>query len=302
MSDHARKLPPSEEEQLYVRASDGTRLFVHLRRAPQGDKNPWLFLNDGILCDGFIWKYIWEDFGRDHNLVHWHYRGHGRSANPVDPDRIGIDAHAEDLNAVREAVGNPRAVLVGHSMGTQVCLEECLHHPHNVAGLVLICGSFGRVTHSFRGLPVLDYFVPKLLDFAQRQPDLLQALWSRIPAHFALKVALMMRDVDPERVRADDILPYLEHMTRVDVSLFLRMLKAAGEHTAEDRLPKVRAPVFILAGERDTFTPATLSVYMSEALPNAELCTVKGGSHVAPIEQPAYVHRVIREFLGTLYT
>jgi pimeloyl-ACP methyl ester carboxylesterase len=75
------------------------------------------------------------------------------------------------------------------------------------------------------------------------------------------------------------------------------MLRAAGDHTAEDWLGEVDVPVLIVAGEKDTFTPASLSEHMAERIPNAELLMVTGGSHVTPIEQPQLVLARIREFV-----
>ena len=51
--------------------------------------------------------------------------------------------------------------------------------------------------------------------------------------------------------------------------------------------------VMVVAGERDTFTPASLSEHMGQAMPFAELLMVAGGTHVAPIEQPKYAVAVI---------
>ena len=62
-------------------------------------------------------------------------------------------------------------MLIGHSMGTQVALEAWHLFPKNVRGLVLICGSFGKVTQSFRGMPILDMILPKLMDIVDKQPE-----------------------------------------------------------------------------------------------------------------------------------
>ena len=155
--------PPGETHQWAV-ASDGTRLFVRSRDGGHSDAAGGVraFLCDGVLCDGFIWKYAWDDLARDVGVTHWHYRGHGRSAPPSDPDRIDITAHTGDLMKVRELVGHPPAVLFGHSMGCQVALENYRFHPENVRGLVLMCGSFGNVTTTFHGVPILDRVLPKL--------------------------------------------------------------------------------------------------------------------------------------------
>ncbi len=254
-------------------------------------------LSDGILCDGFIWKYAWEELARRVPLVHWHYRGHGRSAQPVDPERIDIAAHAADLDAVRAHVGDPPCVLVGHSMGCQVALEAYRQRPEGVKGLVLLCGSFGNVTSTFHGIPVLGMVLPKLLDLALKAPDVVRAVWTRLPPQLALKIALRAGEIDPERVHPEDMLPYLSHMTHVDFPMFLRMLRAAGEHTASDLLAHIDVPVLVVAGERDTFTPAFLATAMVESMPKGELLMVPNGTHVTPIEQPELVNGRIETFL-----
>jgi hypothetical protein len=59
---------------------DGTRLYVRRREGPpRADVGAsWArppltaILNDGIACDGFIWKYLWDDLARLMPVVHWH--------------------------------------------------------------------------------------------------------------------------------------------------------------------------------------------------------------------------------------
>ncbi len=280
-----------------VMADDGTRLFVESRDGDFAADAPRLFLCDGILCDGFIWKYAWDELAALGPITHWHYRGHGRSAPPADPEKISVEQHAADLMRVRESVGNPPAILVGHSMGCQVILESYRRNPENVKALVLICGTFGKVTATFRGLPILDMVLPKLVDTVLKHEELARAVWTRIPPDMVLKLALRAGDLDPDKVRAEDILPYLKHMTHVDLPMFLKMLRAAGEHSAESWLGDIKVPTLIIAGERDTFTPAFLAHGMAAAIPGSELVVVDRGSHVVPIEQPEMVNTRLVEFV-----
>ncbi len=292
----ARDDRDEEEEHSFATGADGTRLFVRRRRGDHDPAGVTPFLCDGILCDGFIWKYLWPALGERYPLVHWHYRGHGRSGVPVDPDFVDIAAHASDLAKVRAHVGDPPAVLFGHSMGTQVCLEGYHRDPDRVRGLVLICGSFGKVTQSFRGVPLLGLLLPRITDAVAKQPDVARAIWQRIPPEMAMKMAIRAKDIG-ENVRSEDMLPYLKHMTHVDLPMFLKMLRGAGEHSAEDYLASIRVPVLIIAGEADTFTPASLSKFMQATIPDAELFTVPGGTHVVPIEQPERVAEKILSFM-----
>jgi pimeloyl-ACP methyl ester carboxylesterase len=282
----------------FAAADDGTRLFVRQTApAARTENETWAVLCDGIACDGFIWKYLWDDLARDMPVAHWNYRGHGRSAMPVDPERVDLAAHAEDLAAVRRFVGDPPCVLFGHSMGCQVVLEELRHHRERVRGIVLMCGSYGRVTKTFRGVPILEMILPKVVAAVKRNEALVRALWERIPSDMALKLALKAGDLDPEHFSIEDLRPYVTHVRTMDLPLFLKMLAAAGEHSAEDLLPTIDVPVLVVAGERDTFTPLFLAEAMAKAIPTAELFVVKNGSHAAPLEQHEAVDERIRAFL-----
>lgn len=303
MSARPPSLPPPTESHESISAEDGTRLFV--RRMPKKGESEdpnrlHVIFCDGILCDGFIWKYLWNELAELVDVAHWHYRGHGRSGMPADPSRIDIAAHARDLMSVREHLGNPPCVLIGHSMGTQVCLESWNLYPEKVRGLVLVCGSYGQITHSFRGGPLLDSVLPKLMRVVEKQPDIVRAIWSRIPPEMAFRAALLAGDLDPNNVRREDVVPYLSHMTHVDFPMFLRMLTAAGAHSAENYLSKIDVPVQVIAGENDTFTPAALSTFMAEQIPQSDLVMVLGGTHVAPIEQPELVRARLRPFIERL--
>jgi pimeloyl-ACP methyl ester carboxylesterase len=296
----------------FATADDGTRLFVRMSRGEQSSAT-CAILCDGIACDGFIWKYLWDDLSqstdppqagrREHQampVVHWNYRGHGRSAMPTDPDRVDIPTHAADLMAVRRFAGSGPCVLIGHSMGCQVVLEELRQHREGVRGLVLMCGSYGRVTKTFRGVPILEMILPKMIAAVKKNESFVRALWERIPSDMALKLALKAGDLDPEHFNVEDMRPYVTHMRSLDLPLFLRMLSAAGEHSAEDLLPTVDVPVLVVAGERDTFTPLFLAESMAKAMPKAELFVVKNGSHVAPLEQHDLVGEKVRSFLREL--
>lgn len=290
------------DETRFVAGVDGTRLFV---RSSQDSPPKALraYFCDGIGCDGFIWKYLFDRVHTFTDLSHWHYRGHGRSAFPADAERCTIEDNAGDLNAVRTEMSGPAVtprqgdVLFGHSMGVQVTLEAYHRAPQNVRAMVLVCGSTGKVTHTFRNVPILEALLPPLSRFVDKYPDVIRAVWSRVPHEMALKIALKMGDFDSEHFKLENVLPYMQHMSNVDIPFFLRMLASAGAHSADAHLDRVDVPVLVIAGENDTFTPAWLSRQMAERIPGAEYVEVKGGSHVSPIEQPELVVDKVEAFL-----
>lgn len=280
---------------------DGTRLYVRQHVSVAGAKAaPTVLLCDGLVCDGYIYRYLWDDLAAQLPVAHFHYRGHGRSGLPIDREQVDVVAHASDLNAVRDHLGDPEVVLVGHSLGTQVCLEAYRARPERVRALVLLCGSFGRITHTFKGSDVLSSVLPSVLDFSARHPRLLRALWARVPVGAAIKIGVMMGDIDPAKVRVEDVEPYFRHALHVDFQLFVRMLREAGEHSAEDLLQQIRVPTLVVAGSKDTFTPPEVSVAMADSIPGARLFLIPGGSHILPLEERAKLGEVLRDFLASL--
>ena len=271
------------------------------RPGPQGHEHegaPTVLLCDGLLCDGFIWKYLWDDLAAVGPVAHWHYRGHGRSGAPRDPSRVEMTDFAADLDAVRVHLGDPDVVLMGHSMGVQVALEAYRLRRDKVAGLVLCCGSHGRVTHTFHGTNHLARVLPKLIAWATTHSELARALWSRVPAELSLRLSYLLKEVDVDNMRREDLLPYLRHMTHVDFALFVQLLRAAGEHSAEDLLPEVQVPALVIAAERDTFTPPELAKSIAETMPMGQFFLLERGSHAALIEQPDLVRVRVTKFLN----
>ena len=290
-----------EWRESFATADDGTRLYVRELPTRRSDSANALtaLLSDGIACDGFIWKYLWDFLADRTNVAHWHYRGHGRSSAPRDEEKIHVTDFASDIDRVRRHIGDPPVVLFGHSFGCQVALEGYRKRRENVRGLVLICGSSGRVTHTFRGTEALAQVLPGLIERVRKSPRLARGLWGSVPPALSLKIATLTGEIDSRMMDPNDLLPYLEHMADIDLLMFLRMLWDAGEHSAADLLPSIDVPVLVISGDKDNFTPVRYAEELAGALPKGELVMLSA-THVAPLEQRATVHAKVGEFLDKL--
>ena len=278
-----------------VSPSDGSPLFYE-SWGDRGAQAPVL-LCDGIGCDGYVWRYLREDLAGRYTL-HPHYRGHGRTAMPRDPTRVTIPDLADDVVCVLDDALVDQAVLIGHSMGVQVALETYRRHPGRVAGLVLVCGAPSHPLKTFCGSAALEDLLPTIQKWIHRVPSVINRI-SRLvlPTRLAYEVASRL-EIRRELVEPADFMPYLEGMARIDTRLFISMLSAAGQHSADELLPDIAVPTLVVAGGRDGFTPPDRSRTMAEQIPNAELLEIPNGSHTAPIEHPHLVDWTIRDFLS----
>jgi pimeloyl-ACP methyl ester carboxylesterase len=277
-----------------VAPSDGSPLFYE-SWGDRGALTPAL-LCDGIGCDGYVWRYLREDLG-SRFCLHPHYRGHGRTALPRDPRRVTIEDLADDVACVLDDALVDRAVLVGHSMGVQVALETYRRHRPRVAGLILVCGAPSHPLKTFRGSDALDELLPTIQKWIHRVPGVINRVTRRVlPTRLAYEIASRL-EIRRELVDPADFMPYLEGIARIDARLFVAMLSAAGQHSADDLLPSIDVPCLVIAAGRDGFTPPERSRAMAAAIPDAELLEIPNASHTAPIELPQLIDETIRDFL-----
>jgi pimeloyl-ACP methyl ester carboxylesterase len=275
-------------------APDGTRIAW----SSAGRGAPAVVLADGIGCAGFIWSRLSPALARRRRVLHWNYRGHGASEPPRDLARSTVDDCVADLFAVLDAAGEERVVLAGHSMGVQIVLEAHRRAPGRVAALLLLCGAPGRLLDTFHDTSVLHTVLPWVRAAVDRWPELARgAFRALVTADVALEYALAF-EVNRALLRREDLVPYFRDLSRVDPTLFVRLLASAAEHDATGHLPEVRVPTLIVAGVRDGFTPMHLSMKMHEAIRGSELLVLPGGTHVGPLEHPELVEERVLGFLG----
>jgi pimeloyl-ACP methyl ester carboxylesterase len=284
------------ERQGFAIGCDETPIYFTVKGITDG---PTVVLCDGVGCDGYIWKYIAQELSERYLVVHFHYRGHGRSPSPRDPRRVEIVDLSKDLLGVLEAAipQGGKVAILGHSMGVQVALETYRRHPDRVSSLGLLCGSYGTPLRTFRGKQTLEQLLPWISFAVNQIPSVVSSVWrSLLPTELAFQLATRV-EINGQLIRREDFFPYLEHIAEVDVRLYLSMLAGAGRHSARDVLSSITVPTLIIAGDRDGFTPPGLSEEMHQHIAGSELILVEGGSHTAPIERPAEVTRSIGQFL-----
>ena len=118
---------PIQENEGFVEV-EGGRLYY--REA--GEDPPVILLHGGYL-DHRMWDGQVQTLARDHRVVRYDIRSHGRSSAEEVPF-----SDVEDLGALMDALAIPRATLVGLSMGGFIAADFALARPERVVSLVLV--------------------------------------------------------------------------------------------------------------------------------------------------------------------
>lgn len=100
-------------------------------------------------------------------VIYYDQRGCGLSDYEPGPDGYSVHQAMEDLESLRKAMGLDRFVLAGFSYGGFLAQYYALHHPQNVAGLVLVGASPGIRADLGRSRQH-DFMSPEELDMRQR--------------------------------------------------------------------------------------------------------------------------------------
>lgn len=289
-----------------VTADDGTPLAYTVRGQEQRGI-PMLFANGWSCSDAYWGELLPRLEHAGHPCVLSDTRGHGLSGLPRPPGRgarnlsiddVSMPRVARDLVAVLDDAGFDRAIVVGHSMGTQTALEVYRQIPDRVAGLVLIAGTFENPARTFYGQPIFDHLFP-LVELTMRVvPEVAVPLQATIgPAvvgHFGARLA---RAAGPKATPAQ-LHPYLLHIKSTDLAVMTLMAAAMRAHSAADLLPRIEAPTLICAAGADPFTPARCSETMHHRIPHSELVTFPDASHTLPVEEPEGIAEAIERFVA----
>jgi pimeloyl-ACP methyl ester carboxylesterase len=262
---------------------------------------PVIVLCDGVGCEGYIWRYMLPGLTAQYRVIHPFYRGHGPSEDPSDMDRVQIDDLCEDIEGILAQEGVERAATLGHSMGVQISLELIHRGLIEIQGAALVCGAFGNPLNTFNGSDFMAKIVPYIIRGIDRFPGSVRTFWNFAANTPIAWYVATLTELNPALARKEDFTRYLQRLGDIDPGLFFRMVKAAGDHTAEPYLADLEIPVLVVAAENDGYTPMNLSEKMTDLLPQAEMMMVPGASHAAPVEVPGPINARILLFLDEVY-
>jgi pimeloyl-ACP methyl ester carboxylesterase len=263
----------------------------------------------GFSLDLSTWYFQWRELSRRYRCVLFDQRGHGASA-PAGPDGYTVEALAGDLRAVLDAaVGDERAILIGHSMGGMGILALAEEHPEEfggrIAGVVLADTGSGMLLKEALGELAVRATAAARRAVASlgRRPRVGAAA-----RRFALGRG---RDLAYLATRATNFGPQappsvVDHVTRVASStpaeVWPPTLISLLDLDLAAALARITVPTLVVVGEHDRITPPGGARALAAELPNGRLAIIPGAGHVAMMEEPNLFNAALGGFLREIET
>lgn len=243
---------------------DGVEIYYEVHGS-----GPAILLSHGFSATSKMWQGQIDELSRDHTLILWDMRGHGRSASPEDPELYSEALTLGDMAALLDEAGAASAVIGGLSLGGYMSLAFHAAQRERVRGLLIIDTGPGY------------------------KNDEARASWNRM-------AEAMARDLEAKGLASlDSRTPEMaaeNHRSADGLVLAGRHMLTQRDATVIRSLPDIAVPALVLVGEGDTpFRKA--SDYMAAKIPGARKVVVPDAGHAANIDQPEAFNRAVRGFL-----
>jgi 3-oxoadipate enol-lactonase len=196
------------------------------------------------------------------------HRGHGRGIR--SDASFTLEAAADDVVALADALHIERFLAVGYSMGGPIAQLVWRRHPERISGLVLCATSYrfresAREHAMFAALPALEHIQRVLPDAAARR---VIAQISR--SYFA--------DTGYSEWAKREVI-------RRDPRAVLQAAIALGRYSAEDWVGEIDVPTAVLVHTRDQVVPPRRQFELASSVAGAVTHFV-GGDHFAVVRHP----------------
>ncbi|GGK97586.1 3-oxoadipate enol-lactonase [Mangrovihabitans endophyticus] len=252
-------------------------MTVRLHRRLDGppDAPPVLLINS-LGTDHTMWEPQMAVLAAQHRVIRYDVRGHGCSSVPAGP--YSLADLGQDALGLLDALGVPRAHVVGLSLGGMTAMWLAAHAPHRVGRLVLCCTS-------------------AQLGPAQQWADRAETV--RRQGLGAIATAVIGRWLTPPyaSTHPDDVRRLRAMLTATPPAGYAGACAAIENMDLRSDLDRITARTLVLSGNDDEAIPPMHGAQIAGAIPDARLVVVRDAAHLATWQQPRIVNPLILEAL-----
>lgn len=223
-------------------------------------------------------------------LIRYNGRGGGLSERRRD-FTFDFEERYADLEAVMEACGEERVILLGISEGGPAAVTWAARNPERVSHLVLLGGA-NMMPLDEAGLAAIDWL-----------PPMVAACWGQENiTQLRLIRALFGFDLPGTDIDDQTLIRVLRDMhSREDIGrLFAQILHTGNQTDMRELAPQVKAPTLIIHSRDDVLVSPVNSQWLASRIPDARLLLIDSKNHTAGFvgSYDDLVTREIKAFVG----
>ena len=283
------RIPPLDRMTVRARGLD----FAVWTTAPVADALPLLLVNGGLLYDhAILWPAL-SPLAATRQLILYDQRGRGETPPPPDPLSSRIEDDADDIPALRRALGIRRWDVLGHSWGGGIAMLAVARDQAGTRRLVTV----DAVGPTSAWMPALHANALASVDDGRRA--ILSALYPAlvtpdVSTHGAYsRASYPAYFVDPEfRLRFSPP----EAVSLAGAAVAARLRRKGYDWS--EQLRALSTPTLVLHGEGDALPPSVANELV-QLLPRARLSLFPAAGHMPFWEAPQRFFSEVDAFLAT---
>lgn len=244
--------------------------LYHVSDGPPGA--PVLVLGSSLGTTTAMWEPQLAGLARELRVIRYDHRGHG--ASPVPPGPYDVEDLGRDVLDLLDRLDIESASIGGVSMGGMVAMWVAAHAPERVERLVLCCTSAQMEGAAW----------------ADRAAAVRSAGTTEVIAD-----AVVDRWTTPGYAEAHpEVRAWLRAMlVSISAEGYASCCGAVERMDLRGELARITAPTLVIGAEDDPATPPEHQRVIAEGIAGARLELLAGAAHLAVVERPDEVNRLI---------
>jgi pimeloyl-ACP methyl ester carboxylesterase len=257
-----------------------------------------LVFNYGLVCSNYHWSKQLDYFDKQGYKILIHdYRGHYHSTGEHKLENITFDQITNDIYNLFNHLNINSSIMLGHSMGVNICLEFAKKFPDKVKKLILISGTTVPVYNIMFNSNIVDQIQPYILKVLDKYPDTFKTIWKFSGWNPIARKIIHMGGFNMDQVSDEFIEIYLNKVGELGPHLFFQLIEQMNSHHILASIESISTKSLIIGGDKDNVIPNYLQRILSSTLKNSELYIIRNGSHVPQVDFPDFVNERIDSFL-----
>lgn len=282
----------------YFKTSDGKQIFYSTNFSVEKENNDILIFNYGLVCSNHHWVKQLDYFsGLGYKILIHDYRGHYQSSGANDIDSITFENITNDLRGLIDHLNIQKPILIGHSMGVNICLEFAKRFPEIPQKMILISGTIMPVYNIMFDSNIIDQVQPLIKNMLSRYPEVFNTFWKFGGWNPLVKKLIHSSGFNEKKVSKEFIEVYLNKLGELGPQIFFQLLDQMHFHQILAEVETIKTKTLVIGGDKDKVIPNYLQRVLASNLRDAELYIVKNGSHVPQVDFPEFINERVKLFL-----